>query len=230
MGKIKIVTQIGSLPYDNIKDAVEYSLRHEIPFLPELPRMGEFMLDYIKKPGVLACLDEFKKHDFQKVKIQCVGPATLVKNGYDKDKAVEKARSHISALIKGLNSKTIILFLDEPSCSADFYDKKLWEETFRGFNVVRGIHNCGEFGWNEMFDSDIEIISFDASRYKISGNRNGKKISWGIEKPKDATDFQYGDLITLPCGMSPAKYGKADCEKNLEMLLKTSKKLADQLL
>ncbi len=222
----KIITQIGSLPYDNVKDAVEYSLRHGIPFLPELPKLGEYMLDYIKKPGTLACLDEFKRHNFQDVKIQCIGPATLIRNGYEEGEAIERTRSHISAILKGLKSKTTILFLDEPSCGASFYQKRLWEETFMGFNVVKGVHNCGDVKWNEMFDSDIEIISFDASKYKISGSRNGKKIAWGIEKPEDAADFQEGDLITLPCGMSPAKYNEADCERNLEMLLKTSKKLA----
>lgn len=36
MQKRKIITQIGSLPYEDIGEAVEYSLRHDIPFLPEL--------------------------------------------------------------------------------------------------------------------------------------------------------------------------------------------------
>lgn len=225
----RIITQIGSLPYDNVENAVKYSLRHDIPFLPELPKLGEYMLDYIKNPGTLACSDEFKKHDFHEVKVQCVGPAALIRNGYDRDEAIEKTRSHISAILKGLKSKKTILFLDEPLCEANLYQKKLWDETFRGFNVVRGIHNCGDVKWNEMFDSDIEIISFDASRYKISGGRNGKRIAWGIESPKDAAGFQEGDLITLPCGMSPTKYHEADCERNLEMLLKASEKLADYL-
>ena len=227
MSNRKIITQIGSLPYGDVRDAVRYSLRHDIPFLPELPKKGECMLDYIKRPGTLACLDEFKKHDFQEVKIQCVGPATLVKSGYDKDNAVEKIRRHVSAIINGLKSKETILFLDEPSCEASSYEKRLWEETFRGLNVVKGIHNCGSVKWNEMFDSEIEIISFDASRYKVSGNRNGKRIAWGIESREDAADFQDGDLITLPCGMSPPRYNEADCERNLERLLKISEKLTN---
>ena len=50
MSKRKIVTQVGSLPYDDVDKAVEYSLLHDIPFLPELPKLGDAMLDYIEKP------------------------------------------------------------------------------------------------------------------------------------------------------------------------------------
>ncbi len=32
--KRKIITQVGSLPYDNTDESVEYSLKHDIPFLP----------------------------------------------------------------------------------------------------------------------------------------------------------------------------------------------------
>jgi len=86
----KIITQIGSLPYDNIGEAVRYSLRHHIPFLPELPKLGDSMLDYIKNPGKLSCLNEFKKHSYETVKIQSVGPAMLVLSGYSKDEAVRR--------------------------------------------------------------------------------------------------------------------------------------------
>ena len=39
-----MITQIGSLPYDNVNEAIDYSLKHNIPFLPELPSKGETML------------------------------------------------------------------------------------------------------------------------------------------------------------------------------------------
>ena len=57
----KIVTQIGSLPYDDVEQAVEYSLRHDIPFLPELPKLGDAMLEYAKEPGKLSCLRRFQE-------------------------------------------------------------------------------------------------------------------------------------------------------------------------
>jgi len=74
----RIITQIGSLPLTDPKKAVAYSLQHDIPFLPELPLLGEGMLSYIRRPGSLACLGEFKRHKFATVKVQAVGPAIFI--------------------------------------------------------------------------------------------------------------------------------------------------------
>ncbi|MCQ9207635.1 MAG: hypothetical protein NG740_07135, partial [Omnitrophica bacterium] len=79
---MKIITQVGSLPLEDVGEAVNYSLKHDIPFLPELPRRGDAMMEYIKSPGKLSCLAEFKKHTFEAVKVQCVGPTTLILGGY----------------------------------------------------------------------------------------------------------------------------------------------------
>jgi len=42
-----IITQIGSLPFTDVDAAVNYSLQHDIPFLPELTAMGDWMTEYI---------------------------------------------------------------------------------------------------------------------------------------------------------------------------------------
>jgi hypothetical protein len=132
MSKRKIVTQIGSLPYDEVERAVEYSLRHDIPFLPELPKLGDAMLEYIEEPGNLSCLETFKEkvQGYETVKIQCVGPATLILSGYDQDEAVAKACQHIDTIINGLNADEIILFLDEPALGQagfDYQQSWLWQ-------------------------------------------------------------------------------------------------------
>ena len=229
----KITTQIGSLPYEDVKQAVEYSLRHHIPFLPELPKKGEYMLEYIKHPGILSCLDEFKKQvrqsECQTIKIQCVGPATLILSGYNKDEAVQRIYEHISIIMDGLKAEEIMLFLDEPALGQAGFDyKKLWMSLFNNFNAVSGVHTCGNINWDKLFDSSIEIISFDASKYDITKYpkyRNNKRIAWGIQERGDVKDFQEGDLLTLPCGMSPLLYYAGDCEGNLEKLLRVSKEL-----
>lgn len=223
----KIITQIGSLPYDDIGEAVEYSLKHDIPFLPELPKMGDAILDYIKNPGQLSCLDEFKKHEYGTAKIQCVGPATLIMSGYSQDDALARAYDHITGIMDGLKAQEIILFLDEPALGQAGFDyKDLWAALFNSFDVVPGVHVCGSMDWDKLFDSDIEIISFDASQYPITKfpkYRSGKRIAWGVNKKGDVKDFQQGDLLTLPCGMSPRLYKIEDCEKNLEKLVRISK-------
>ncbi len=218
----KIITQIGSLPYEDVGEAVAYSLKHDIPFLPELTKKGDAMLNYIKHPGRLSCLEEFKKHKFETVKIQCVGPTTLILGGYKEDEAVQRIYEHISAIMDGLDAEEIILFLDEPALGQVGFDyKKIWEALFASFDVVPGVHTCGNMNWDEMFDSNLAIISFDASKYditKYSKYRSGKRIAWGVEKQDNVLDFQEGDLLTLPCGMGTPLYRIEDCEKNLKKL------------
>lgn len=225
----KVITQIGSLPYEDTGKAVEYSLKHDIPFLPELPKRGDAMLNYIKNPGNLSCLNEFKKHKFETVKIQCAGPATLMLSGYKADDAIKRAYEHITAIMDGLNAGEVILFLDEPALGQVGFDyKKMWEALFASFNVIPGVHTCGNMDWDEMFDSNIKIISFDASKYDIlrySKYRSGKRISWGVEKKGDIKDFKEGDLVTLPCGMGSPAYKIEDCEKNLRKLQSISKEI-----
>lgn len=230
MEKRKIITQIGSLPYEDVGEAVVYSLKHDIPFLPELPRRGDAMLEYIKQPGKLSCLSEFKKHKFETVKVQCIGPATLMLSGYKEDEAVQRICAHIQAIIDGLKAKETILFLDEPALGqsgANF--RTLWEALFSSFNVVPGVHVCGNMDWDLMFDSPVQVISFDASKFdltKYSKYRSGKIISWGAESVDDIRDFQQGDLITLPCGMGSPLYKKEDCEPSLENLKNISRAIA----
>lgn len=232
MNNKKIITQIGSLPYRDIGEAVEYSLKHDVPFLPELPLRGDLMLEYIKNPGKLSCLEDFKKHKFSTVKVQSIGPATLILNGYNEDEAIKRVYEHISAITDRLNAKEIILFLDEPALGNIGFDyERLWEPLFGSFNVVSGIHTCGNMDWDKLFNSNIKIISFDASKYDITkypNYRSDKRISWGVEKKEDVKDFQDGDLLTLPCGMSPKIYQVEDCRKNLEKLVDISDELAHE--
>lgn len=234
-----IVTQIGSLPYDSVEKAVEYSLRHGIPFLPELPKLGDSMLDYIKNPGRLSCLTEFKKHSYDIAKVQCIGPATLAFSGnYNEEEAVLQIYTHIDSILKGLNAKETILFLDEPALghSGNDYEKR-WAEIFSCFNVKKGIHVCGLTDFDRLFTADIDIISFDASLFDITiyqrypdFREKGGRIAWGIANEDDILDFHKGDLITMPCGLGGMNkdtgkpYTEGECEKCLEMLVKAKDK------
>ena len=187
------------------------------------------MLDYIQTPGQLSCLEKFKKHRFIAVKIQCVGPATLVSSGYTEDEAITRICEHISAIITGLKAKEIILFLDEPSLGQVGFDfEELWTPIFETFKVVPGIHTCGNMDWDKLFKAKIEIISFDASKFDITRYpkyRGGKRIAWGIKTMEDVKDFREGDLLTLPCGIDPKMYSINDCEIELKRLKLTARKI-----
>jgi hypothetical protein len=230
MKKKKIITQVGSLPYTDVKEAVAYSLMHDIPFLPELPKKGDAMLEYIKHPGKLSCLEEFKKHKYEIAKIQCVGPATLLLSGYREDEVIQKIYEHISAMMDGLRAKEVILFLDEPALGQSGVNYiELWKALFSSFKVIPGVHTCGNMDWDKLFSSNLEIISFDATKYdltKYAGYRSGKTIAWGVERAEDVKDFRNGDLLTLPCGMGTPVYRPADCPKNLEKLKKIAAQIA----
>jgi len=224
----RIVTQIGSLPYDEVNQAVEYSLRHDIPFLPELPKLGDAMLEYIKQPGRLSCLRTFQERTagFETVKIQCVGPATLILSGYSEDEAVTRACEHIAAVMDGLRVGNVILFLDEPALGQVGFDyRRLWSPLFESFAVTPGVHVCGNMNWDDLFRSEVEIISHDASKYDITrypAYRSGKRIAWGVQSRQDVRDFRDGDLLTLPCGMGPKFHEPGDCDIALKRLLETS--------
>lgn len=242
----KIITQIGSLPYREVWNAVEYSLRHDIPFLPELTNLGERMLDYIKKPGNLSCLDLFKRRINERgddtVKVQCVGPVTLHRQGeYSLEDAVSRCRDHIAAILEGINARYKILFLDEPALNlADNIDyRDLWNKIFYGYDVIRGVHCCGmdtkkERGsevkvvrWKDFFSADLDVLSFPHGVRVHSGfasYRESKRIAWGIEKRSSHIDkFRDGDLLTPPCGL--AMFSVEHCERTLDDLLFVKRKV-----
>jgi hypothetical protein len=218
----RLVTQIGSLPFSDVERAIAYSLEHDVPFLPELTVLGDAMLRYIQEPGHLSCLEALKRHRFDTVKIQCIGPATLLQSGYEEDAAITRIYAHIEAILDGLQAEETILFLDEPALGyAGFDYRRLWSPLFESFPVVRGVHVCGNMQWDHLFEAEIDIISFDASKYDITkyyASRDGKRIAWGIERLEDVADYRPGDLITLPCGMPHRAYTEEQAEERFDTL------------
>lgn len=222
----KRVTQIGSLPLADVEEAVAYSLRHEIPFLPELPLLGDAMLSYIKNPGQLSTLRAFKRHRFSTVKVQAIGPATLILAGYEEGEALLRIYRHIETILDGLVADEVILFLDEPALGQTGFDfRRLWEPLFADLPVVRGVHVCGNMQWDLLFSSQLDIVSCDASRYDITRYypRHGKRVGWGILDPSQVRDLQPGDLVTPPCGLSPLAYGPQDLDRVLDLLTRAAR-------
>jgi len=229
----KMITQIGSLPFTDVDRAIAYSLEHEIPFLPELTARGDAMMRYIEDPGELSCLKAFKRHRFETVKVQCIGPATLIGSGFEEDDAIGRVYRHIEAILDGLVAEETILFLDEPALGHVGFDYlRLWEPIFASFPVIPGVHVCGNMQWDHLFDAPIEIVSFDASRYDITKYyESGRmtRIAWGVEASRDVRDYGPGDLITLPCGMPHKAYSEEDAIERFEILRDAAKSVRARL-
>jgi hypothetical protein len=191
------------------------------------------MLHYIQNPGHLSCLEKFKTYEFETVKVQCIGPATLIASGYEENDALLRIYTHIESIIKDLRAQEIILFLDEPALGYVGFDyERLWAPIFESFSVIRGVHVCGNMQWDQLFNADIDIISFDASNYDITKyykDRKGKRIAWGIQRAEDIKDFQRGDLITPPCGLGTKLFTEADAVAKLAQLRELAERYRSSL-
>jgi hypothetical protein len=89
----------------------------------------------------------------------------LIAAGHEENDALLRIYTHIERIMDGLRAEETILFLDEPSLGYVGCDYgRLWEVIFSGFQVIRGVHVCGNMQWDQLFDAEIDIISFDASQ------------------------------------------------------------------
>jgi hypothetical protein len=219
-----IITGVGTLPFTDPKEAVDHVMKYDIPFLPELTKLDESMEKYLKGTGIMSSAEHFAQHSFEMAKMQCVGPVTAMNFGLSEDEATLNIIGHISRHLNYINAKKIILFLDEPVLGhSGLPFERMWENIFEEFDVIRGIHTCGNMMWDKLFNAQIEIINFDASQYDITRyyESREKKIAWGVQKREDIKDWRSGDLITSPCGLNG--YTVSECESILQNLKEIKK-------
>lgn len=96
-------------------------------------------------------------------------------------------------------SPTTIVFLDEPylaSIGSAFTPVsrelviRLIDEVLGGLEGIKGVHCCGNTDWSILFDTSIDILSFDAYNYAVSLSlypeevkgllERGGSVAWGI--------------------------------------------------
>lgn len=151
-------TQIGSLPFDNIEQALDYSFQHSIPFVPDLPALNshEFMLEQAKqsldKPYQQLSLESFmnRAKDFQGIiKNQLPGPICMSHFlDWEFDQAFKVWKSLLIDRVETLkkyNHQTWV-FIDEPTFFDHYQEKHelIFETLLKVKDVFFAIHYCGK--------------------------------------------------------------------------------------
>lgn len=171
------ITQIGSIPFDDVDAAIEYSFQHSIPFLPELPKLSksEFILTKISTKGIAT--DAFIKRTNielpSRVKIQFIGATTLktYSNGFSFQEYSSHLINQLDYFRNSINSSIeILVSFDDPAP----FDSELLDSTIdiiKAQNyqkMLLGIHSCSDNNWEAVFQRDLNFVSFDLSLSKDS--------------------------------------------------------------
>lgn len=207
--KQDLITGVGSLPHLDPQQAVEFSCRFGIPFLPELPTMSiweKMLLQSISEPlGI--CWKPFL-NSLQKIKppcakIQLVGPLTSsieIQNGFHQDLTEELSSWILEKALKMVGKLftfniSPLIFFDEPGLCifshhspSSFHLKGLQKLQFMIHRLKQegawvGLHCCGQTDWKVIFDLGFDVLSLDSrlSLGTVIQLDQGRKLSQFIE-------------------------------------------------
>jgi methionine synthase II (cobalamin-independent) len=179
-------------------------------------KIEEFAIGERYAAGLYEFIDHRPNHPLA-VKGQVIGPITWGMTVVDENRRpVLYDETAADAIVKHLNMKArwqesklrelsanTITFFDEPymsSVGSAFVSitkeriTELLEGTFEGINGLKGVHCCGNTDWSILFNTSVDIISFDAYSYchtialytevKDFIERGGV-IAWGIVPRED---------------------------------------------
>lgn len=209
---------IGSLPCDSLDKAMEIVERDfaNVPFWPQLTNISkkEDMIAQFSDDMSSFCsvsfpkfLELIKKTKPKFAKGQITGPHTLsfrIKSNNLTDTLAQKALWQINQIKYASPNTTPIIFIDEPSLATPnganstemikFISDKIKEN-----GAISGVHCCAECDWNIAIDAGVDIISFDAYRYKPCAEfkrflMHGGKIAWGVVPTKDTSAIEDANL------------------------------------
>ncbi|MAZ48125.1 MAG: hypothetical protein CME65_06160 [Halobacteriovoraceae bacterium] len=220
-------THIGSLPFVQLNQAIEFTFKFDIPVLFTLPHLDpkQFMgIDVLSRTHNLASLDielPYEKEFFKRLasqdskifKTQLIGPITLHKY-FLKDQTLESVASKLGVLYKNLINRFIekgdlFLVIDEPALKSRS-EIEFLNEFFYKLNIVDcevGLHCCSDIN-EEIFELlKIKNKQLDWSlRNKDNFNRDEVFLG-GLEMraPETWGNFLFSkkNLIISPaCGLA----------------------------
>lgn len=213
--KLLPTTGIGSLPFEDISRAIDFSLKFDIPFLPELPKLdGDFISSF--KENNNSCLEKFKERteSLPLVKYQIPSPELVQIESYGKVKSP--------------------LFIDAPTIK----DYKVLKNFISSIENSVGIHCCGNFDLTEILKLKINFFSFDARLVESPRELIEELIRYNIipvvgivsthekraQRPNNIDiwknvirDYPMDCWLSPACGL--AGLSISECDKTLDLLL-----------
>lgn len=209
---------IGSLPHHSRQDAVNFSLRHSMPFLPQMTSRGERMVsqalsakDLLEKYSALENFTEkILENKIIDFKIQIAGPQTCNVNDTIILKEINKFLNYFEKY-----KLRPIVFIDEPVFIQNSEQLKNIFDELRNLNIVSGFHSCAKFNWNLTEQLNFDYLSFDLG-VMSAPPKFKKHLITGIPPFSKKLEV-LGEWISSSCGL--AMFTEDECEmilKNLE--------------
>lgn len=207
----------------------------------------------------LDALQEKNSSSFKAVKGQITGPFTMLTSLVDQNKRYVLYDDRVSDMVvKSLSLQArwqvgklkafnvpVILFLDEPGLSGFGSSAFISVSASRIHEIINevaghvhlsgglvGIHVCANTDWNLIFDSDVDILNFDAygyfERFELYKEQihkfisRGKQIAWGIVPTMNKEDIRRESADSLKRKCIENLQNLADSEEDLDTIVSHS--------
>ncbi len=210
-----LTTGVGSVPFLDLSEAIRYSFLHTIPFLPQMPKLGEDMIlplishEKLDKncPCLRAFQERLEKENKTFFKIQLASPDTV--ETYSKNFSFNFYQKKVDELLSIFTkiSDEFIFIFDAPLFSKN-HKKTLLEVSRikkKFSNILIGIHCCG---FKENF-SDLKELSnkFDILSLPASQSFSFPKLIYGISPKnqnqiKDLNTEKKKIIVSSECGLA----------------------------
>jgi methionine synthase II (cobalamin-independent) len=202
-------TGIGSVPFDNIIDAMSFVKKCTIPYLPELKQ--ENMLTLLENPLYFEQENwqtfVREAQNFNLVKVQLPGPLTYKFIKKELIYYTRKLQHAFERIKNDLKNIPFMLIIDEP-CLLKTNERSILTETLNLLNYSEiGIHCCDHFKIADVNNLPIKFLSLDVSLFsdqdlidlhrKFSLIIGANKISLPRIYALDLPNI----LISPPCGL-----------------------------
>lgn len=230
-----LTTGIGSLPFTDIAQALDYSFQHDLPFLPQLPQLNEEEMMVIQALddsfATYACFEPFLEmaitKNTKKVKLQLAGPITCsLVTERPIDGIVTQLLAKVEDMIRPFwdHDIEVIFFIDEPmlfvSAASPLRETiKKFINDLKSKDLLVGLHCCSNPEWEPLLNLGFDYLSFDGhvsysdlvESGKLEGyKKSGGKVIIGLDpRQKIGFDFKLADYISYSCGMGTLSHEDA---------------------